>query len=95
MPHPYFPEDPGVQGRFREQEALVGARCITKGKVLGAMEEREEDQSGGGDAPLPPSQQQNPPSGWKVTLTWYFDFFSYNNCLESHLAGLWLGTAAP
>lgn len=31
-----------MQGRFREQEALVGACCITRGKVLGAVEEREE-----------------------------------------------------
>lgn len=44
MPHPYFPEDPGVQGRFREQEALVGACCITSGKVLGAVEERREQE---------------------------------------------------
>lgn len=85
-----------MQGRFREQEALVGACCITRGKVLDAVEERERRiREGGGNAPLPPSQQQNPLSGWKVTLTWYFDFFSYNNCLESHLAGLWLGAAAP
>lgn len=55
-PTPYFPEDPGVHGRFREQEALVGARCITRGKVLGAVEEREEDQR----ELAPPSRQRSP-----------------------------------
>lgn len=57
-PTPYFPEDPGVQGRFREQEALIGACCITRGKVLGAVEEREEEQRE--EVMAPPSQQQNP-----------------------------------
>lgn len=95
-PTPYFPEDPGVQGRFREQEALVGACCITEGKVLDAVEEREErrgsEREEGTRPPRPPpSQQQNPLSGWNTTLTCYFDFSCYNNCLESHLADLMAG----
>lgn len=38
-----------MQGRFREQKALVGACCITRGKVLGAVEERRG--AGGGNGP--------------------------------------------
>lgn len=57
-----------MQGRFREQEALVGACCITRGKVLGAVEEREEEQRE--EVMALPSQQQNPLSGRKVAVTW-------------------------
>lgn len=82
-----------MQGRFREQEALVGACCITKGKVLGAVEEREEDPRGRRQRP-PAITAAEPSQAGKPLTPAILSSLVIITDLSPTWQTLWLGPAA-